>query len=267
MKYRTFVIQDPNHLNSDFYENFDEGYSLRKASILLTIVENLEQFKKFLEDIDEDNDDIDQKFSEAFRAEIHFTELHQFEAFFAMILAVFQDLPHWLFLKDYPTSEIREKVEAYIEGNIPKLTSGRASSEHDFLNWAIYAGFESDKEEHQKNWRKNLDDIAWMLRRMAKKYLDGLEEYNSFKHGLRFLTGPTYFKIFPTGQPEKGLQYSSDDSLRFLEVEKLSDEGVFVVKKVFKHFSPVESINHAEMIIFPEGSSANDLPFLSFTQF
>ena len=57
------------------------------------------------------------------------------------------------------------------------------------------------------------------------------------------ITGPTFFKLYPTGQPDRGLQYSSENSIRFLELDEV-EKNKFQVKETFKHFNPIESINH-----------------------
>ncbi len=238
------MIRDPKHLNEYFYEYYDGSFLFRKVDTLFIIVENLDQFKQFVVDNEGEAEDIDSKYAEVLRAEIHFSEMHQFESFFALLLAVFQRLPHWLYLKEYRPGTIRQLAETYLEGDIKTLTNGIVNSEHEFLNRAVYSGFESNKEEHRTNWIANLDDIAWMLRRMAACYIDGLEEYNSYKHGLRILTGHTSLDVSSSDQPEIGIHYASDDSLRILEVQEIPDEGVLEVRQVFKQFSPVESLNH-----------------------
>ena len=77
---------------------------------------------------------------------------------------------------------------------------------------------------------------------MSQKYLDGTE-YNAYKHGIRIITGPTYIKFTPTDNPQGGIEFTSDDSVRFLEIEE-GKNNTKAVRETFKHFNPIESINH-----------------------
>lgn len=86
----------------------------------------------------------------------------------------------------------------------------------------------------------------WLLERMAQRYLDGLAEYNSYKHGLRVLTGSNTLTIgleSSPGGPGEGIveQFHSPDSLTFLEFEK-TPEGDKKVYEVTKHINPSASI-------------------------
>jgi hypothetical protein len=240
----TFVIRDPQGLDLRFYQSFDNSFLLNKAETLLFIAENYEKYKEFAAENGGGEEGIDKKFAETLRAEVHFTEFHQFEGFFALLIAMYQTLPHWLFLTTYETREIKEKVKALIEGDIKVVTNGQFDSVNDFLDLSVYAGFRSNAPEKAEKWKTNLGNIAWMLKRMAEKYDEAIE-YNSYKHGLRVLTGHTYLRIHPSDNASGGFGFASDDSLRFLEVEKLEGQDTYrVVSEVFKHFNPIESINH-----------------------
>lgn len=129
-----------------------------------------------------------------------------------------------------------------MEKDIKTVTNGLIDNANELINEAVYANFISDKDEIAQNWQTNIDNIIWFIARIAQKYIEGTE-YNAYKHGLRTMTGPTYFRVFPTGEPEKGLRYESDDSLRFLELEEV-EKNVFQVKETYKHFNPIESLNH-----------------------
>lgn len=237
-----FLIRDPDGLNLLFYQSYDEGFLLRKADTLLFIAEHSGEFREFIAKNGGDPEAVDKKYLETLRAEVHFAEFHQFEAFFALLIAIFQDLPHWLYLTTYPVGEIRQRVKAYLERDVSTLTNGLLSTLDDFLNWAIYAGFLSTEKDKIENWQANLHNIDWLLTRIGRKYLEG-SEYNAYKHGLRVMTGPSYFRFRPSGSPTGGISFTSDDSLKFLEIEA-SEEGNRIVRKTFKHFNPEESIHH-----------------------
>lgn len=76
---------------------------------------------------------------EALQAEIHFTEMHQFEVFFMLLLADFQRVPHWIYLTEYPPSMPRQKAEQYIAKEIGALTGDRFTTRQALIRHAIYS--------------------------------------------------------------------------------------------------------------------------------
>jgi hypothetical protein len=55
---------------------------------------------------------------------LYFAAVHEFEAFLALLLAVFQPMPHWLYLtKGYQPGEMPKKAEKLLAGDITGLTS------------------------------------------------------------------------------------------------------------------------------------------------
>ncbi len=113
------IIRNPKQLNLRFYEGFDHKFLYRKAQTIMYLVNEQERFKEQVKQAEEANEDItsnylhsqdiDDKFFEGLRAEVYFTEMHQFESFFALLIAVFQKLPHWLYLTTYKTGEIKKQ--------------------------------------------------------------------------------------------------------------------------------------------------------------
>lgn len=239
---KRYLLRDPKLLNLRFYQSYDESFLFRKVETLLFLLEDLDNFKEFMTAGDDNPEFNLGKYKETLNAEIYFTEFHQFEAFFALLIAIFQDLPHWLYLTTYPPGEIKEKAEAFIDGDFSKVTNGCIASLEEFLNAAIYADFLSDDVEISNQWQKNLENISWLIARLAQKYLKGIE-YNAYKHGLRMMMGASYFRFYPTGHPEQAVQFQSDDSIRFLELERV-DKDTYQVKETYKHFNPIESLNH-----------------------
>lgn len=241
MAKKTYYLKDAKDLDLQFYSRYDDSFLFRKAETLMRLVENVEKYKSALLEDDSDNFD-EQKFKETLNAEIHFTEFHQFEAFFAVLISGFQNLPHWLYLTTYKSNEIKEKINAFLENDIKTVSNGVVSNSSDFINLAIYAGFKSDDERILQKWQLNIDNVFWFITRLARKYNEGTE-YNAYKHGLRVITGPTFLKFSPTGQPDKGFQFESENSIRFLELDEV-EKNKFQVKETYKHFNPIESINH-----------------------
>jgi hypothetical protein len=248
---------DPNELNLRFYRRYDENFLFNKALALAVVLENEEHFKaQAAEYQDIDLSRINDKFFESLRAEIHFTEMHQFEGFFALLIAIFQDQPHWIYLTDYTTWEMKEAIKLFIAGrtNIKTLTNSKVTTEREFVTEAVYATYQPHEEMQKDMWDANLDNIAWLIRRMAERYIAG-SEYNAYKHGLRVMTGQSYFGLRlenPPGNPVGPLRIlaSSDDSLSYLElkeqvIELPENNQKKRVKRPYettKHFNPQESI-------------------------
>ncbi|MBI5189905.1 MAG: hypothetical protein HZA22_04465 [Nitrospirae bacterium] len=243
MPSRTYIVRDEDRLNLDFYQRYDENYLFNKADTLFCISEERQTFRTMIESMGRETESLTDKYFDALRAEIHFTELHQFECLFALMIAVFQELPHWLYLTTYSTREIKDAVRKYLDGDIDGLTRGSHADEHSLLNHSIYTKMVVTEPDKKENWHKNLDNISWILKRIARKYIEG-QEYNAYKHGLRVMTGKCALYIHPDNEPEKATCLgSTDDSLTYLELKDVS-EGGETVYSTTKFINPLESINH-----------------------
>lgn len=120
-------------------------------------------------------------------------ELHQFESFFALLIAPYQPLPHWVYLTVYETRDIEAKVEALVGDDFATLTAGLIPDARSFVQSAIYSSFapiDPRSEESQAQWNLTLDNAYWLIQLMAGRYLRGKDTYNGYKHGLRVISGP-----------------------------------------------------------------------------
>jgi hypothetical protein len=216
---------DPNELNLRFYKRYDENFLFNKALAIALVLENEERFKAQVAEFqDIDPSRINDKFFESLRAEIHFTEMHQFEGFFALLIAIFQDQPHWIYLTDYTTGEMKDAIKLYIGGYIKTITNIKVVTEREFIANAVYATYQPHEGMQKDTWDANLDNIAWLIRHMAERYIAG-SEYNAYKHGLRVMTGQSSFGLClenPPGNPVGPLRIlaSSEDSLSYLELKE-----------------------------------------------
>lgn len=75
------------------------------------------------------------------------------------------------------------------------LDASCVKTDREFVAMAVYASYEPQEEAAKEQWDENLDTVAWLIRRMAEKYMDGKGAYNSYKHGLRVMTGESWLKI------------------------------------------------------------------------
>ena len=272
-KTKHYLYSDRRDLYKRFYDSYDENFLFHKAKTLLSIADAPQEFRQFAQAQGthftiEGEDEI---YRQELRAEVHFTEFHQFEAFFALLIAVFQPLPHWLFLTTYTTQEFKTKVQQYLDNDIAGLTNGNTTDRREFIFRAVYSEFvlpeltmTGEAEEDEKKREKsnlNLDNIAWLVTRMAQKYLDGAE-YNGYKHGLRVMAGPTFLQFYTedeNGEPQSLIHNSApEDALRYLETKEVPRENVnasaevegsfWQVYETSKEFNPVESINHLNVM-------------------
>lgn len=240
---KKYIIRKPQTIDWHFYQSYDVDFLYNKAQTLMLVDHEKEAYQEFVGKIGGDASELDTKYYESMRAEIYFTELHQFEALFALMIAMYQSLPHWLYLTTYTTKNLKEKIQAFLDNDITKLTKGRTDNNLDFLNQSIYSGFVTQDEEKKNRWNDNLSNINWILQRIAEKYMKG-GEYNAYKHGLRVMTGHAQFIMHPDNEPEKATCLAdADDSITFLELQE-KGEGGLTVYQTTKTFNPVESINN-----------------------
>ena len=252
-----YILRNPGQLDRRFYDGFDHKFLFRKAQTLMYLFDQKEQFKELVTKRDEQSEntgseylasqDIDDKYFEGLKAEVYFTEMHQFEGFFALLLALFQELPHWLYLTTYKTGEIKTAVQNFLDGQIKAITNNKVDNKKDFIIHAIYAGFPLSDE----NREVTLENIGWFLERLAERYLEAVE-YNAYKHGLRVLTGPSQFslRLNDANGVAHGPSYvlgASDDAFSFLELEDQGEGGLTVVE-VNKHFNPEENFVNLYMM-------------------
>ena len=101
-KNRTYQISDEYDLNLRFYEGYDEAFLMDKASTLWMIVNRQDEFKQWTAQQSSTGEGVTAKYFEALRAEIYFTEFHQFEALFALLLSIYQSPPALAVSHDLP---------------------------------------------------------------------------------------------------------------------------------------------------------------------
>jgi hypothetical protein len=256
-KLTTYLLHntDVQDLNRTFYRGYDENFLFSKALALNYLAyelgdqqEHLKQQAKKMVGTDED---INDKFFAALRAELYFTAIHQFECLFALLLAVYQPSPAWFFLSEYEPGEMRKAAELFLKEEIGPLT-GYKMSKYDFINHSVYSDFELQDNSEEK-WSANIDNISWLLDRIAERYIEAsarnVGEYNAYKHGLRVMTaGPSAISVQlqnPLDGSLVGQRHivgASEDAFLFLQMEKDEQQNGTMVHEVIKHFSPRESL-------------------------
>lgn len=239
---KKYIIRYPEQLNLEFYKGFHEDFLYNKAFTLWAITEKQEKFFELAEIKPDDKNEV-AKYLQNLNAEIYFTEMHQAEALFALMFALSQGLPHWLYLSTYKTIEIKEGICDFIKEAIEKITFGKLKTLKEYIDYSIYFNFKPLDEKKAKNWDKNIENAIWLLKRIGERYLEA-DEYNAYKHGLRVFTGETAIFVSPSDSPgKKTCLAHSKNSFNYLQI-KDKGEGGLTVFKTIKHFNPVESLNY-----------------------
>ena len=86
-----YSVNDPQRLDLEFYSDYDERFLYQKVTLLGIALDNADLLDEISDhELPGERD----RTRHALAAELLFTELHQFESFFAILNARFQDLPH-----------------------------------------------------------------------------------------------------------------------------------------------------------------------------
>jgi hypothetical protein len=165
--------------------------------------------------------------------------------FFALLIAPFQPLSHWLYLTTYETKEIKQAVELIVAGKIDELTGDAIITVEDFIKVAVYNGVMAADPEPASRWDENIDNAAWLVKRIAEFFFKYDRAYNSYKHGLRVMTG--------THQVSMGLQNPNSATTGPMHViKKLEDSVTYLQKEPIRHRQvdgrrviPISEVNKA----------------------
>src|SRR6266700_2479596 len=180
---------------------------------------------------------------------VQYRSRHQCETFFALLIALFQPLPHWLYLTAYETKEIKQAVELIVGNQIGDVTGGAITTIQDFIKVAVYSEVMTADPQLASRWEENIDNAAWLVKRIGKFFLKYDRAYNSYKHGLRVMTGPHQVSIGlqnldgTTGGPMHVIQ-ASEDSVTYLQKEparEVDGEKEIPISEVTKAFNPFEA--------------------------
>lgn len=266
----TFLGSD-HELNLRFYSAYDEHFLFNKAVTFLYVLNAGEAATSEIEQYlaAAGGGRLSERYVESIRAELFFTALHQCETFFALLIAPFQPLPHWLYLTTYETREIKRTVELIVAGQIGELTDGQLTTMQDFIKVAIYSELGPMNPQVADMWDENIDNAAWLVERIGQFFFKYDRAYNSYKHGLRVMTGPHQLSIglqHPSGAtgPMRVIQ-ASEDAVRYLQREQVREvdgEREIPISEVTKAFNPFEaSFYLAEMNQMLETIKATRLAF------
>jgi hypothetical protein len=245
------IIGNGRDQNLRFYKGYDEHFLFNKVASFLYIFDEGEPAVQQIEErlIAHGGAKLSERYLESIRAEVFFTALHQCETFFALLIAPFQPLPHWLYLTTYETKEIKQAVELIVVGKISDLIGGLITTMRDFIKVAVYSEVAPTDSQLASRWDENIDNVAWLVTRIGKFFLKYDRAYNSYKHGLRVMTGPYQISIgrqAPNGGTAGPMQIfqASEDSVTYLQkepVREVDGEKEIPISEVTKAFNPFEA--------------------------
>src|SRR5450755_4086496 len=245
------ILGTAQEMNLRFYERYDENFLFNKVATFLYIIDEGEPAFKQIEKrlMENGGGSFSERYLESIRAEIFFTTLHQCETFFALLIAPFQPLPHWLYLTLYETKEIKQAVELILANKITTITGGGITTIQDFIKFAIYGNVTAADLEMAKRWDENIDNAAWLIKHIGEFFFKYDRAYNAYKHGLRVMTGPHQLRIalqkpdgITTG-PMHVIQ-ASEDSVTYLQKEPVREVGgkkEIPIGEITKSFNPFEA--------------------------
>jgi hypothetical protein len=227
-------------LNIAFYERYDENFLFNKVLAISLFCNNDESINKKLKNLISHfnlGEETKYDWSLSLRAEIYFTVFMQFEALFALLIAKFQNEPHQLYLTNYKPNEIKEKIQNFLDDDILSLTNGQINDNYDFIAQSLYGNLLSPTEEANSKayWKQNLENINYILKQVAKRYMDDLKEYNGYKHGLRITRAKDVEFEIP-GVPI----FNFSETIGYIDVEK-DEQGNSVTVEILKKINPEQS--------------------------
>jgi len=166
-----------------------------------------------------------------------------------LLIAPFQPLPDWLYLTVYKTEEIKQAVEQIVANKIEGVTGGGITTIQDFIKVAVYSEVTAADPQLASRWDENIDNAAWLVKRIGKFFLKYDRAYNSYKHGLRVMTGPHQLSI-GLQNPDSTITapmhviQASEDSVTYLQKEPargVDGEKEIPISEVTKAFNPFEA--------------------------
>ncbi|HWR35714.1 MAG TPA: hypothetical protein VN622_07590, partial [Clostridia bacterium] len=230
---------------SRFYGGYDPEFLFRKVELLYTAYQHRDEFKRFVNAATgaENDESLTDQYFRGLAVEIHCSTFQQIESLFALLIAVFQNLPHWLYLSRYTNEEMLGKIKGFAAGHVADISGGACQTASQFVTKAIYAGVA--EAETGPRWKRTREDLAWFLSEMATRYIKGRDEYNAYKHGLRMLPGDGAQLLVEVGRGTGDFRriLSMGHSLSYLEVEKRPTD--YITREVTKEINPEDSFQAA----------------------
>ncbi len=236
-KLKTFIVNDLDNLQKEFYRMYDPDYWLYRIMLLKNSHDDFKLIKTSLTKNTKETKDED--FKRVIRTELHFLYFQMIETLFEIIFAISRhdNRNLWVVLtfsnyKNTPfyseTYKRIEKLNSYSDIFAKKIKTEIEGKkvEIPLLRWIFY--FFYPTKLNNDEWRKNLENIKKLLLIFARNFTDR-GEYNAYKHSLRFYNAPFSMAIGISGSKKMYSLGSSQDCIVFLEERKKKNrEGKMV---------------------------------------
>ncbi len=228
--------------NRWFYVGFDPALLYHKAQALSYVLDTPSSYWQWYREHEQQENpwpwNPTHQFTQSLQAELYFTAIHQFEAFLAIIIAIFQPLPHWVYLTTYKPGDMKTAANQLLGRQLRELTNNHTDDKRQFIMTSIYSDMVSDDEQARARWDENLDNAFWLIESMARYYLDGLDAYNSYKHGVRFVPGTIdkWTNIGLERVADHGVAYLKLDNGQIIEISReiYPDESVYFLSVMYQ---------------------------------
>ena len=191
---RVVLDSDPSDAEEFFYLHYNPDHWLTRLALLRAGHDRLEEFRKLVPD---DLPEVDQEtMKRVLRAEVHFMYFQMVETLFELVFAAQRGDPRdlWRVLTLAPFRRNFERIRRWAEGKeaeIPllgpvRVEQGNRTWVMPLVQYAFYflCGFEDDPAR----MKASLPNIVAMMRHFAKDFSDR-DEYNAYKHAMRFTHG------------------------------------------------------------------------------
>ncbi|MDD5208946.1 MAG: hypothetical protein PHV36_06145 [Elusimicrobiales bacterium] len=216
-------IRDLAGLQQEFYRAYNPDYWLCKMQLFKNCHDNFESLKGTLKkDIDTD----DAHYMRVIRTEMHFLYFQMIEALFEITFAIAEhdNRNLWLSLTISNWKDNYQKISHFSESDIfTRTTSATINGDKTIiplLRWVFY--FHCHSRMTDTEWETNLANIKRLLLVFAKDF-SNRDEYNAYKHSLRFYSAPFSITMWRDNKPSMIIQNDSKDSITYLKKQKRPD--------------------------------------------
>lgn len=216
-----------NNYDELLLTSYQHSYIFEKATLLKGIINNPAP----VFDIVQGNDDVQftnyNAITSHLKAEIHFSMFHALESMFALIFALIKQPDNvWVWLATYRFPKFNEMIAEIAKADISVV------SERDEFETIRILFFKNCPDEfvEQIQVKEAIQIISKILILCANEMLDK-NEYNSYKHGLRLISGDLRFNLV---NEQEGIERTVDIVPGFVYLNTKNQESPRIVPK---HYS------------------------------
>lgn len=208
------------------FTSYQHSYIFEKAALLKGIIDN----PVSIIDSIQGNDGIQFIDHEAvtshLKAEIHFSMYHALESMFAMIFALIKQPNNvWKWLSTYNFYKFNKMIAEVADSNISVISE---KSELETIEFLFFKNCPREFVE-QAQTKNAMQTISKILTFCAKEMIDK-SEYNSYKHGLRIISGDLRLKLV---NENESINKTIDKSPGFVYLNTKNNESVRLVSKPY----------------------------------